>query len=381
MKLEPYNFRKERSMPTYKDEKRGTWYVKFKSVDWMGNNKQVMKRGFKTQKEAKAFERDFLAKATADCSMTFGTLIELYMEDAKSRLKPTTYENKEYVINLKVLPYFKDMPINAIEPATVRKWQNTLLDDESNYSMTYLKTINNQLSAAFNFAMKYYKLQSNPARITGSIGKKNADSMLFWTTEEFEKFINSVSNKPASVAIFNLLFWTGMRSGEMLALTLNDFDFDALTVSISKNYARHEGEDLILDPKTPKGKRIITIPEFLSDMIKEYASKLYDLDPNDRLFNVTKHYLQHEMQRGSKNSGVKKIRVHDLRHSHASLLIEMNFSPLLIAERLGHEKVETTLQTYSHLYPNKHGEVSAKLQMMHNMKAVTSKETIESSDE
>jgi len=348
-------------MPVYKDEERGTWYAKFNYTDWTGSIKQKLKRGFKTQKEAKAFERDFLAKTHASPEMAFGHLVELYMEDCKSRLKPTTYENKEYVINLKVLPYFKDMPLNKIEPATVRKWQNELLDHENNYSQTYLKTVNNQISAIFNFAMKYYKLPSNPARICGSMGKKNADSMEFWTKEEFYKFLPEVSDKPTSKAAFSVLFWTGIRSGEILALTLNDFDFEERILNINKNYARHEGEDLILQPKTPKSKRTITLPKFLCDMVKDYASKLYDYEPDERLFQVTKHYLNHEMKRGCKKSGVKKIRVHDLRHSHASLLIEEGFSPLLISERLGHENIETTLQTYSHLYPNKHGQVADRL--------------------
>lgn len=351
-------------MPTYKDEKRGTWYCKFNYKDWMGNTKQALKRGFKTQKEAKAYEREFLNKSTASPAMTLGSLVQLYMEDCKSRLKPTTYANKEYVIDLKVLPYFKDMPINTIEPATVRKWQNELLTHENNYSQTYLKTVNNQLSAIFNFAMKYYKLPSNPARIAGSMGKKNAESMLFWTSAEFNKFIPYVSDKPISKAVFEVLFWTGIRSGELLALTLNDFDLNTQTLSINKNYARHDNENLILDPKTPKSKRIITMPKFLCDIVQNYASKLYDYEPTERLFPVTKYYLHHEMDRGCKKSGVKRIRIHDLRHSHASLLIEEGFSPLLISERLGHENVETTLQTYSHLYPNKQGEVADKLQKL-----------------
>jgi integrase len=89
---------------------------------------------------------------------------------------------------------------------------------------------------------------------------------------------------------------------------------------------------------------------------------IYELEPTDRIFNFTKHFLTHEMKRGCKLSGVKKIRLHDLRHSHASLLIELGFSPLLIAERLGHEKVETTLNTYSHLYPNKQNQVIEALE-------------------
>ncbi len=353
-------------MPSYKDEERSTWYSSFYYTDWMGNKKKKMQRGFKTQKEAKSFEREFLERSQGSPDMTFGNLVKLYMEDCKSRLKPTTYAGKEFLINTKLLPYFENMPINKIEATTIRKWQNALLDHENNYAQTYLKTVHNQASAIFNFAMKYYKLPSNPARTCGAMGKKNADSMLFWTTEEFKKFIPFVSDKPISKVIFELLFWTGMRSGEMLALTMNDFDFENKTVSISKNYARHEGTDLILEPKTPKSKRIITIPSFICDMIKEYVSKLYDYEPHDRLFPVTKSYLYCEMSRGSKKANIKRIRVHDLRHSHASLLIEEGFSPLLISERLGHENIETTLQTYSHLYPNKHSQVADRLEVIND---------------
>lgn len=353
-------------MPVYKDEKRGTWYTKFGYVDWMGNKKQAMKRGFKAQKEAKAFERDFLSKTNADCNMIFKNLVDLYMEDAKSRLKPTTYSNKDYIIKTKVLPYFEEMPINTIEPAAIRKWQNELLSHENGYSLTYLKTVHNQISAIFNFAMKYYKLPSNPARVCGSMGKKNADTMQFWTTEEFNKFIPEVSDRHVTKTIFEILFWTGIRVGELLALTLSDFDFNAQIVSINKSYTRLERSDLILEPKTPKSKRIITIPNSLCETIQEYLNMLYDYESDERLFNLSKHSIRKEMTRGCKLSGVKKIRLHDLRHSHASLLIEMGFSPLLISERLGHENIETTLQTYSHLYPNKHGEVADKLENLIN---------------
>ena len=364
-------------MPVYKDDKRNSWYTSFYYTDWMGNKKKKMQRGFKTQREAKAFERKFLERSQASPDMTFENLVILYMEDCKSRLKPTTYTNKEYVINLKVLPYFKNMPINKIEPATIRKWQNELLDHENNYAPTYLKSVHNQITAIFNYAMKYYRLPSNPARIAGSMGKKNADSMLFWTMDEFEKFLPCVSDKIASRTMYELLFWTGIRIGELLALTLNDFDFTAQTVSINKNYARHEGQDLIMEPKTPKAKRTITIPSFLCDLVKEYVTHLYDYQPHERLFTNTKSYLHHEMLRGCKHSGVKRIRIHDIRHSHASFLIEEGFSPLLISERLGHENIETTLQTYSHLYPNKHGEVADRIQSVREKVSNNQPETIE----
>ncbi len=349
-------------MPTYKDKKTGLWYCKFVFTDWTGKRVQKKKKGFKLQKEAKAYEAEFLSKSSASCDMLFSSLLELYLEDCKARLKPTTYTNKQFLIRAHVLPYFGNIPINKISATTIRQWQTTLISNPAGYSETYLKTIHNQVSAIFNFACKYYKLPENPARICGSMGRKNADCMLFWTMDEFKRFIEAVSDKIISTTIFNLLFCSGMRSGEMFALTLNDFDFNENTVSINKNYARLNNEDLILEPKTPKSKRKVALPPFLCDLVKSYAEQLVDYKPNERLFTVTKNYLKHEMDRGCKKSGVKVIRIHDLRHSHASLLIEMGFSPLLISERLGHEDIKTTLQTYSHLYPNKQGEVAERLQ-------------------
>ena len=351
-------------MPTYKDNKTGLWYCKFVYTDWTGTKKQKKKMGFKFQKEAKQFEAEFLSKAYAFCDMRFSSLVDLYMEDSKPRLKPTTYANKQFLIGAHILPYFKDTPINKITATSIRQWQTSLISDSAGYSETYLKTVHNQISAIFNFACKYYRFPENPARICGTMGKKNADCMLFWTVDEFKSFETAISDKIVSRTIFNLLFWSGMRSGEMLALTLDDFDFEANTVSINKNLARLNNEDLILEPKTPRSKRKVTLPTFVCDLIKTYADKLVDYTPKDRLFCVSKYYLKREMDRGCKIIGVKVIRIHDLRHSHASLLIELGFSPLLISERLGHEDIKTTLQTYSHLYPNKQGEVAQKLQML-----------------
>ena len=106
----------------------------------------------------------------------------------------------------------------------------------------------------------------------------------------------------------------------------------------------------------------MSVPRFILALIRDYADRLVDYEPQDRLFYFTKHFLHYELEAGCKASGVKHIRVHDLRHSHASLLVEMGFSPLLISERLGHENIQTTLQTYSHLYPDKQEEVSSRLE-------------------
>ena len=346
-------------MRAEKDKKTGKWLIQYRYTDWQGKRRKSTKRGFATKREAEEWLRNFLITQNADFDMKFEEFWKMYCADMETRLREHTMRTKKYIVELKILPYFGKKRVNDITAADIRQWQNELI--KKGYSPTYLKTINNQLSAIFNYAVRYYDLKSNPCAKAGSMGKSKAEEMDFWTGEEFRKFIDSVMNKRLSYMAFMTLYWTGMRLGELLALTPKDVDLEKRTISITKSYQRLGRKDVITPPKTPKSKRVITIPEFLAADIKDYMDSLYDLREDDRLFPITKYYLEHEMQRGIKESGVKRIRLHDLRHSHASLLIELGFSPLEIANRLGHEKVETTLNTYAHLYPNKQTKLADRL--------------------
>ena len=346
-------------MKAEKDKKTGKWLIQYRYTDWQGKRRKSTKRGFATKREAEEWLRNFLITQKADFDMKFADFWKMYCADMETCLREHTIRTKKYIVKLKILPYFGNKRVNDITAADIRQWQNELI--KMGYSPTYLKTINNQLSAIFNYAVRYYDLKSNPCAKAGSMGKSKAEEMDFWTGEEFRKFIDSVMNKRLSYMAFMTLYWTGMRMGELLALNPKDVDLEKRTISITKSYQRLGKKDVITPPKTPKSKRVITIPEFLAADIKDYMDSLYDLQENDRLFPITKYYLEHEMQRGIKESGVKRIRVHDLRHSHASMLIELGFSPLEIANRLGHEKVETTLNTYAHLYPNKQTKLAERL--------------------
>lgn len=346
-------------MKAEKDKKTGKWLIQCRYTDWQGKRRKSTKRGFATKREAEEWLRNFLITQKADFDMKFEDFWKMYYADMETRLREHTMRTKKYIVELKILPYFGNKRVNDITAADIRQWQNELI--KMGYSPTYLKTINNQLSAIFNYAIRYYDLKSNPCAKAGSMGKSKAEEMDFWTVEEFRKFIDSVMNKRLSYMAFMTLYWTGMRLGELLALNPKDVELEKRTISITKSYQRLGKKDVITPPKTPKSKRVITVPEFLAVDIKDYMDSLYDLQENDRLFPITKYYLEHEMQRGIKESGVKRIRVHDLRHSHASMLIELGFSPLEIANRLGHEKVETTLNTYAHLYPNKQTKLAERL--------------------
>lgn len=359
-------------MAVYKDANTNTWRAVFRYTDWQGQRKQTQKRGFATKRAAQAWEREQLVKIRADFDMTFASFVDIYSTDMKNRVKENTWLTKEHIIRTKLLPYFGKRKISEIKPADILAWQNEMMHLKNQngqpYSPVYLKSLHNQLSAIFNHAVKYYGLSSNPTAKVGNMGKEKNKEMQFWTQEEYQKFAEIMMDKPLSYYAFEMLYWCGIREGELLALTPSDFDFDRGTVSITKSYQRLNGRDIITDPKTPKSNRVIKMPDFLSEEIQDYIHHLYHIEPNDRLFQVTKSYLRHEMLRGAKDAGVKRIRIHDLRHSHISLLIEMGFSAVAIADRVGHESINITYR-YAHLFPTTQSEMADKLNNMRKEEA------------
>ena len=333
-------------------------------VDWQGNRKQKCKRGFTTKRQAQEWEREFLLQKQANIDMTLESFAKLYERDIKPGLKLNTWMTKESIIQKKILPYLGKRKLSEISPQDIIEWHNEMRSltsgDWKPYSQTYLKTIHNQLSAMFNHAIRFYGLQVNPATKVGNMGHEESKEKDFWTKEEYLKFSEAMMDKPLSYYAFEVLYWTGIREGELLALTAKDFDFKAKMLSINKSYQRLNGEDVITSPKTRKSNRFIKMPDFLCEEMQDFSGMYYSGSDGDRLFPVTKHYLSHEMERGCKETGVKKIRIHDLRHSHISLLIDMGFSALAIAERVGHEAINITYN-YAHLFPTRQTEMADQL--------------------
>jgi len=351
-------------MAIIKNEKTGNWEVRTYYKDWTGHMKQKTKRGFERKPDAAEWERKFKLQMQFDMTMNFEQFVEVYTNDRKPRLKLNTWLTKEHIIRTKILPYFKDTKLSEITSSDIVNWQNKLLkykDSNGNgYSQTYLKTVHNQMSAILNHAVSIYGLRTNAARLAGNMGKEQCKEMSFWTQEEYETFVEGISDKEESYMAFEILYWCGLRLGEMLALTPEDFNLEENTLRINKSYQRLKGEDVITDPKTPKSNRVIIMPEFLTAEVKDYLSHLYEVGPKERIFCMSKGFLHHEMERGCKASGVKKIRIHDLRHSHVSLLINMGFSPLAIANRVGHEAVDITYR-YAHLFPTIQSDMAKQL--------------------
>jgi len=351
-------------VPVFRNESNGTWYVMTRYVDWQGNHKQKCKRGFKTKREALEWERVFHLQQSTDMDMSFESFVDIYKNDIRSRIKETTWLTKVNIIDKKILPYFGKRKISEIQTKEVIAWQNDLLRQKDKtgkpYSECYLKTIHNQLSAIFNHAVRFYALRTNSAAKAGNMGNEKRKEMLFWTKEEYLRFADVMMDKPVSYYAFEMLYWSGMRLGELLALIPSDFDFQNSTVTINKSYQRLHGEDVITTPKTKRSNRTIKMSEFLAEEMQEYIKMQYEIEPTDRLFPISKSYLYREMERGCKETGLQKIRIHDLRHSHVSLLIELGFSAVVIADRLGHESIEITYR-YAHLFPSKQNEMANKL--------------------
>lgn len=304
-----------------------------------------------------------MLKNSRSCDMSFASLVELYREDAEHRVREGTQGTQDSIIDKWLLPYFGQLQVDKIDAVAIRKWQNELMGavnprSGEKYAPTYLRTINSRLSAIFNYAVMYYGLQQNPCRPAGFMGKKKAGRMKFWTLVEFEAAMGQVSKWSFRVA-FLLMYWLGLRVGECLALTPADI-LKTKAARIDKTHHRKDGEDAPGPPKTDNSFRDISMPGFLYAEVLRYIAALYEIEPGDRIFYFTHGTLNKELDRAAATAGVKRIRIHDLRHSHAALMVELGYSIVAVAERLG-DTVEVAMSTYSHLYPNKMETLAADL--------------------
>lgn len=347
-------------MPAYKDTVTGKWYCKFNYKNWLGEKKTKFKRGLATKKEALAWEREFLMTEQADMNMELAPFVEIYFKDKKDRLKERSIISKRQMIEQKILPYFGRKRMDEITPAEILKWQNEMMSN--GYKDTYLRMIQNQMTALFNHAEKYYGLKVNPCKKIEKMGRSNARELNFWTKDEFDIFIGSFSEEERMYKlIFEVLFWTGCRCGEMLGLFYEDLDFRNNTINISKTFYRRNKQDYLTSPKTESSNRKVTVPEFLMKELKDYTDSLYGLRDKDRIFSITDRAIQKKLKSKTEALGLTKIRIHDMRHSAIAFLIEKNVQPLVIAQRVGHDSVNTTMNIYGHLYPNKQKQVADML--------------------
>lgn len=188
-------------MPVYKDEQRNSWYCKCNYKDWLGESKSKMKRGFATKREALQWEMEFLERQSASMDMKFSSFVEVYFADKAPRLKERSIMTKRVLVETKILPYFGDKKMNEITAVDIIKWQNVLMNQE--YKPTYLRMIQNQMTAIFNHAERLYDLKDNPCKKVDKMGRANAKELNFWTKEEYEVFIQGFTE---SEEMYRIIF-------------------------------------------------------------------------------------------------------------------------------------------------------------------------------
>lgn len=358
-----------------KKANNGTYYFRANLGYDAVTGKQIQKyrSGFSTKKEARAEYSKLILAAEEGLAMekkqpSFNQFIEeIYLPWYKTQVKESTYKNRLNTIE-KHFKFFYRKKVNEIEPIHVQTWQLKLAKD---YSPNYVRIIQGMLSLAFDRAIILGLAKKNPARMVGNIKSKKV-KVDFWTLEEFQKVISLLYKgdyyEHYLFICFWLLFTTGLRIGEAAALQWEDIDFESGIISVTKTlYYKSMNEYTFVDPKTSASIRTVVIDKDTIRELKDWmeVQKKVLKDCNFVLsysgIPTSKHTLPRALEKLAGLAGVHRIKIHALRHSHVALLISMGVNPLIVKDRLGHEKIQTTLGTYGHLYPNSNFEVAKML--------------------
>lgn len=353
-------------MPTYKYQTKSgeLWYAKLNYIDPITQKStQKVKRGFKTQREAKRYESQFMAnleKTTDDPTVgpkaPFPAVYADYRRHIECvELAPDTIITKTNMINRYILPYFNKYAIGEISEDVLREWKADMLSRTNNHgnplSQTYLRSIQNQLNAILNYAVKKRYINVSPMLDLKKLGSKYAEEKEIWTPEEFDRFADAAMKRPETYYLYLIYFWCGLRRGEGLSLTVGDIHFEENGVNFISVLKSTNSRKVVGDTKNKSSVRQICIPDFLANELREYIATLYDPQPADKLFDITTKTMYDNFYAACKEAGVKRIRIHDLRHSYASLLINSRrYSSTDIAHQLGHSSANITLRTYSHMF-------------------------------
>ena len=361
---------KDKNGKLIKKDGKQKYRVRINYVDIYGENKQIERKVYGLD-EAKQVEQELLysvKKETPAQKLSVSELYREYINAKKSEIRETTLKKKCEIIEHHILPYLENCKLDKLNAKVLQQWKQEV-DNVGNLSIGMKKKIYGEFRAMLNFAVMLEYLPKNPLLKVGNFKAplETHKEMLFYTSEEFRKYITVAKEKATEChdniqlwnyyVFFYIAFFTGMRKGEIYALTWNDIQKDGIHITKSLSQ-KLQGEDRITPPKNKSSIRIVQVPEPLEKVLDEHYERCKSLE------NFTDDYLVcggltalrdttvDKMNRKFADlSGVKRIRIHDFRHSHASLLANNGINIQEIARRLGHSDVNTTLRTYSHLYP------------------------------
>lgn len=364
----------------YKDKNTKTWFFRaYLGFDENGKKIQKTRRGFKTQKEAKiaydrfmithAFNRPLTEMISNNNKMTFEEFYKTrFVKWYEKQVKSQTYENAQYIFEKK-LKYFYHIPLKDITMQDVEDWMfelsktitknSRMADSNRTLSNSYINRIRGHLKIVLDRALKEGLIQVNPIDNVSKIPIRN-HKVEFWELKEFQKVMSLIPDNKVQFhhrkIVYELLFFTGMRIGELQALTWSNVNFDKNTITIDKTLVYNSKNDWYLStPKTRNAYRTIGIGKELAEKLKKWQKLQMGIGKFDFVCQLdgtfTPSYsFANWLKSYAKEANVKPIKLHALRHSHVAFLIEQNIQPLIIQERLGHATIQITLGTYGHLY-------------------------------
>ena len=361
-------------MPAYKDDKKGTWFVKFRYTDWTGKARFTTKRGFRTKRDALAYEHDIKDGAASSPDMTMRALCKRYMETMRAQLKPSTVEDRIGDIENYILPMLGDMAIQSITQQTIMDWQSWLLQQHPRErakvgrcresTRTLAESTANQknaiLNIILNYAVKTGLLARSPAMGVKRVGQR-VKRLAFWEKPEYDRFVQAgVSDAEYETyhLCFDVLFYSGLRLAEFRGLGLDELDFERSVLHI--RYTMNERGQKI-PPKNRQSVRDVPMPASLMARIKAFTDRLVEV-PAYGLFPYSGRLLRKHMAAWAEKAGLPYITLHGLRHSHVSYLIHLGVPITVISRRIGHKSPKVTLDTYSHMYEQGGQDVAALLE-------------------
>lgn len=344
-----------------KGEYTGRWNARFTIKLINGNSKRIYKRGFKSKKEALEYEKNMILDNSLGSNIQFRKIVDKYLEYKKMRVKESSFLNLKSIF--KNITFFDNFILSEITPKIISDFQNELI---KTYKPSTVKIININLRMLFTWCVRYRNLSHNPFDMVERLKIETSKEINIITVDEFNQIVEQVNNEDMKL-MFKLLFWTGLRIGEARALKIDDIDFENKTISVTKNYTKLHGKESLTSPKTKRSNRIIRIDDKLVEDIKEYLDKALYIIDDDFIFRHQKTSYTAKFKKVVLKVLKKDLRIHDLRHSHASFLINNGVDILLISQRLGHSNIAMTLNVYSHLYPSKENET---IELINKLKGV-----------
>jgi len=342
-----------------------------------GKRNQISKGGFKRRKDADVALRKLLSELDENryaepSNETLADYLNFWFSTHyQKRVKETTVASRRYMMQKHLIDEnpFAKKKLSAITSFDIDALYNQKIDED--YSTSYIRKIHQMLNQAFEQAKKWKKVIVNPVTDASPPSLKK-EEMRIWSYQEVHSFLNNCEEEWHKI-VFHLALYTGMRRGEILGLKWSDINFDKKNISVNRSLAFVPGQGYLLSTlKTKNAKRQITISAQLADMLflhkkkQEEVNTLFSGGYNDQELVICSHLgtiqdpqnVLRVMKRIIQTSGVSPIRFHDLRHTHASILISEGVDLVKVSKRLGHANAKITLEYYAHLMPNEDDQVA-----------------------